>query len=187
MDRWALIVGMAVALVGVSTSVWTLYLNFLKRAKLNLHLGKSAVLVFHDTALELCPMIDVFCTLVNQGARSGVVDRLALYLKHDNSTVRFNDYGFLKVKNGKDWILEEHAHPLVVNKYSEESRMVMFKSERPTYGFDQGPYSLTIEARSDGRRVDANSVDFAITPAKAEEIQGNRKERKNGATEISLI
>lgn len=98
-------------------------------------------------------MIDVFCTLVNGGARAKVVDRLVARLEDNESTSRFNDYAFLKLKDGVAWQLEEYSHPLVINKYSEVSRMVMFKSEQPKYGFGAGSYTLTIEAKAGRKRV----------------------------------
>lgn len=51
LNQWALIVAMLIGLLGTFVTCVTLYLNFLKWAKLTVKAGKSAMPVFHDNAL----------------------------------------------------------------------------------------------------------------------------------------
>ena len=202
LEHGAQIATIALGVLGVlgAWASWrALYWNFLRPPKLSVKIGKSALIVFHDNTLELAPMIDVFCTLVNEGARAKTVDKLVVHLAHKENTqkIGFDDYGFLKMQcafseAGPEhkwvdaWVPYEYSHPLVVSKYSEVSRMVMFKGRDAQYGFDKGSYELTIEAQSDGMRVGVDRITFDITAAKAEAIRTKQNRKKNDATEIPL-
>lgn len=135
LGNWATVVAIAVGIWASVIATATLYVNYLKGAKLTLKIGKSALIVLHNKALGGCPVIEVFCTIINKGAQAGVVDSLIANLASSSGSGIFNSFGYMKANEKGQWSLDEYAHPLVVSRYSETSKMVMFKSEEPTFPF----------------------------------------------------
>ena len=181
------VVAIAVGLWASAIASVTLYVNYLKSAKLSLKIGKSAIIVLHNKALGGCPVVEVFCTVINEGARAGIVESLTAKLLCSSVSGRFNSYAYLKLNNNEQWALEEYAHPLVVPKYSETSKMVMFKSEELTFPFREGSYRLTIEALVAEERVGIETIGFVVDVALADKIQRDKDSEANVGTEIPLV
>lgn len=186
-------------IAGVIISAWTLYLNFLKSSQPDLKIGK-VILVWHDNMLDLAPMIDAFCTFENKGARAITIDSVEIELyKNKNKEAEFYDYLFLKIsnyahyietqdiwKNLASWMQDEYSHPIVVNKYSEVSKMIGFKGKDSKYEFAEGEYKLKIRLFSKNKFLVEKESPFRLTAIKAVEIKNKKTKRLNEATEIEL-
>ena len=135
-----------VSILSFIVAVLTLWFNFLRPPDPRLIIGKKAILIWHDTKLKSAPMIDIFCTILNNGARPIIVDKVQVELLSDNNKANFSDYLFLKLINGIQWQQEEYSHPIVVNKYSERSMMLGVRNEDLKYDFVEGKHLLKVKA-----------------------------------------
>lgn len=187
LGNWATVVAIAVGIWASVIATATLYVNYLKGAKLTLKIGKSALIVLHNKALGGCPVIEVFCTIINKGAQAGVVDSLIANLASSSGSGIFNSFGYMKANEKGQWSLDEYDHPLVVSRYSETSKMVMFKSEEPTFPFCEGSFRLTIKALAAEKCVGTETVSFLVEAAKADQIRRDKDGEANVGTEIPLV
>src|SRR3989338_8820925 len=73
-------VGVLIGVVGAIVGCYTLYLNFIKAAIPSLLIGNKVLLIWHDNALRLNPMMDVFFTITNSGATQMYVDGIEIEL-----------------------------------------------------------------------------------------------------------
>ena len=172
------------AILGFLITFYTLYCNFLKPPKLELKIGKRVLLIWHDNVWKSAPMIDAYCTIINDGARPIIIDKICVELNKDKNKINFNDYLFLKLVEGKRFELKEYSHPIVIEKYSSKSIMIGFKNEDIEYIFKEGKYILTVKAFKKNKSVAKDSIDFELTKENINQINKNKANNKNDATEI---
>ena len=67
-------------ILGVLITFITLYSNSLKPPKLGLTIGKRVIVIWHDNLWKSAPMIDVYCTISNDGAKPIVIDNICIEL-----------------------------------------------------------------------------------------------------------
>lgn len=89
--------GILIGMLGVLFGGYSLYLNFLKLPAPSIAIGNKTLLVWHDVSLGSNPMLDIFCTIANDGANHLVVDGIeAELIDSSNNRVMLSDYLFLK-------------------------------------------------------------------------------------------
>lgn len=163
----------------------TLYFNFLKPSKTRLKMGKI-MLIWHDNSLNLSPMLDLFCSVINDGAKSRLVDsfQIKLIKKDTKTTTLFEDLLFLKNSDGKNWMMDSYSHPVFIDKYSSQSFMVGFYNKDINYCFSAGEYLLKTSLLESGKIIASNNHKFKLNENDLEKIKKNKS--TNGTIEIMI-
>lgn len=192
---------------GLTIALMTLYLNFLKPAHLDLKIGKKIINIWHDNKWFDSPMIDVFCTFLNNGARPMLISEIQLELSKDNVKTMFSDYlqckwnnyAHCECKHNKDekgralienyWFdynsfgPEAYAHPFFIEKYSEKTILFSFKGDQD-FNFMEGEYVLKVKAILKNGVVKEDEVEIALSNVDIEKIEDEKVKKNNRSIEI---
>jgi hypothetical protein len=175
----------SMAIAGIIAAIFTLWFNFLSPVVPELIIGERTIFIWHDKALKRAPMIDIFCTISNSGAKPLVINKLTVELWKDNSKTEFIDFLFLKL-NGSQWQTEEYSHPILVNKYSDKSIMVGFKNDNLSYVFTEGKYILKVKAFKNDTQIVVDKVEFILSKEAVDKISATKTSESSTYVEIIL-
>jgi hypothetical protein len=168
-------------IIGVIVAVLTLYYNFLKSAKVRLECSKRALLIWHDQAIESIPMIDLWCTLMNEGAKAILVSYLTLEIIKKDKKQIYTDTLFLKFENDK-LKTSSYSHPVFLNKYSSTTIIIAFKATE-NYKYSIGRYTAKVTAFGNkNKKISRTTFNFELDQKQLSNIKAKMK--TNNATEI---
>lgn len=182
MEYWYKVAG----IFGFTIAALTLYFNFLKPADPTISIGRRCIVIWHDTMLQSAPMLDVFCTISNDGAQSLKIDKIEIELIRNKEKAEFSDYLFLKLINGFQFQQDTYSHPLIIDKYSNYSQMIGFRNKDLKYDFTDGVYTLKIKAISNNKSVAQDTVNFTLSKEESDRIKTFKNNSKKEAFEKKL-
>jgi hypothetical protein len=167
------------------TAFFTLYHSYIKPADIFLKVSRSAITIYFDKLFNNAPVIDLWCSFCNDGAKEGIVDNVQVELIRNGDVGVYDGILFFKMFQDDKVHMEAHAHPIIINKYSETTKLIGFKGNS-SGRFETGKYTLKANAYKGKTLLSSDQVEFELDDDQVLLLQKGQSSQPNQGLEVLL-